>query len=72
MKTGNFPEKLSIRREKALIRLEAQLKSNVKDVETYLVPLTDSDIARIKREIETLNKRINPMARELRSKKHRR
>lgn len=52
------------RRKGALERLERQLKSGVKPVydadskASYEVKLSDSDVNRIKREIETLKNRI--------------
>lgn len=46
------------RRESALARLEAQLKSGVKPGEEGSIPLTDKDRSRIEKECQTLKKRI--------------
>lgn len=52
---------IKIRREGAKLRLEAQLKSNVKrekingKTTDKLIPLTSVDIARINREIDAIN-----------------
>ena len=72
MNTSNFPEKQSIRREKVYLRLESQLKSGVKNTSEGNVPLTKEYIDRIHKEMDTINKRIDPMARERKTKKHRR
>ncbi len=49
-----------LRQKSTLERLKAQLKSGVKPVKknlTETIPLTDSDINRINKEIETLKKK---------------
>ena len=52
---------IKIRREGAKLRLEAQLKSNVKrekingKTTDKLIPLTSVDIARINRELDAIN-----------------
>lgn len=46
------------RRRGVISRLEAQLKSGKKNSKEGVVPLTEKDIARINKELETLNKRI--------------
>lgn len=46
------------RRERALTRLVAQLKSGVKTTNDGVVSLNDSDKKRIKSEIETLNEKL--------------
>ena len=50
--------KLRNRRKNALIRLEQQLKSGVKTVKFEKQPLTESDIKRINKEIQTLKSKI--------------
>jgi hypothetical protein len=47
------------RRERALTRLEAQLKSGVKTTNEGVIALTDSDKKRIKSEIEILNIKLH-------------
>lgn len=46
------------RRINARRRLEEQLKKGMKPAEGKLVPLEDKDIARIRKEIETLTLKI--------------
>jgi 5-bromo-4-chloroindolyl phosphate hydrolysis protein len=48
------------RRKSVISRLEAQLKSKVKTEKKTMasIPLTDSDVNRIKRELETLKSRL--------------
>lgn len=70
MNTSNFPAKQANRRLDVINRLETQLKIGNKRTMEGFVPLADSDIKRIKREIETLKTRIPLSPRGLRSKKH--
>ena len=56
---------VSFRRKDALKRLEDQLKSKVKTEKKSLdskIPLTDSDIKRIKSEIAVLKKRLESVS----------
>jgi hypothetical protein len=46
------------RRQRVIERLESQLNLSTKTVINLPVPLSDSDIKRIKKEIETLKTRI--------------
>ena len=46
------------RRKGVLLRLEAQLKSGVKNTKEGEVPLTDQDIKRINKEMQTLKERL--------------
>jgi len=46
------------RRKNALARLQAQIKSGVKVTKEGTVKLTDHDVTRINKEIETLEKRV--------------
>jgi hypothetical protein len=52
--------KVKSRRKAVIERLEAQLKSGLKSKHPWgeAMPLSDNDRSRIKKEIETLNKRI--------------
>lgn len=46
------------RRKRVIARLEAQLKSNTKNTKEGVLPLTDKDVTRIKKEIEILSDRL--------------
>ena len=46
------------RRKRVITRLEAQLKSNTKNSKEGVLPLTDKDVNRIKKEIEILSERL--------------
>lgn len=70
MNTGNFPAKQASRRFGVIERLESQLKTKLKRTREGIVPLTDSDVLRINREIEILKSRIPISPRGVRSKKH--
>lgn len=50
--------KRSDRQKGALTRLQAQLKSGVKQTKQGEVKLSDSDIKRINKEVEILEKRV--------------
>jgi len=50
--------KSKIRKENALSRLKVQLESGKKDVKGVDKPLTDKDIKRINKEVETLGKKL--------------
>lgn len=56
---GVFEGGINLRRRSALKRLQEQLKSGKKpDKQGNLIALTESDIKRIKKEIEILKSRI--------------
>lgn len=46
------------RRKRVITRLESQLKSNTKNSKEGVLPLTDKDVTRIKKEIEILSERL--------------
>lgn len=46
------------RRKRVITRLETQLKSNTKNSKEGVLPLTDKDVTRIKKEIEILSERL--------------
>lgn len=70
MNTGNFPAKQASRRFGVIERLESQLKTKTKRSREGIIPLTDSDVLRINKEIEILKTRIPLSPRGVRSKKH--
>mgnify|MGYP000878437212 FL=1 len=49
---------LESRRKGAIARLDAQLNSRVKNTSEGVLPLTDKDITRITKELETLKARL--------------
>ncbi len=73
MKLTNSSGRKNQRRIDVVSRLENQLKSGVKPVNNKTEPLSETDISRIKKEIEVLNKRImSPdLANSIRNKKYR-
>lgn len=73
MKLTNSSGRKNQRRIDVVSRLENQLKSGVKPVNNKTEPLSETDISRIKKEIEVLNKRMmSPdLANSIRNKKYR-
>lgn len=55
---ADYSEKKNIRRINALVRLNQQLESKVKENNGKSEPLTESDVKRIKNEISILNRKI--------------
>jgi hypothetical protein len=50
------------RRLRAMHRLEKQLKSGVKPSKDGVIPLTETDIKRIQKEIKILSERVKKLA----------
>ena len=54
----NKTELAIVRRKFAIPRLEKQLKTNTKNTKEGIVQLSEQDIIRIKKELETLKSRL--------------